>query len=507
MYKLFFAVIALSCHLQLIFATSNFLTPKKSRHFFAKTLLETYVSETSQVQLFKDVSGFYVDADLADNWSDQTDSDFGPNTVKMTIGLYTSQTFLAAPNCLRFTSYNCTEYSCKSYPDTETAIYSPYFTATGYYANASVYLDYKEWNLESNASIADSCEANTILPYGRFRSGVIGMGIGSNSDKNFLVAKKFSVTLAQDLQSGHLGFGPDLSQVGSTLNVANFTADENWRIKAPDCEIHIANWSFTVNTSIIFDLNMNAIGLPWDIFNQTIEYLSGSIPMNCSSDTNQPICFYSGNINALPNISFIMKDQNLTISPAVYVQNISDPYVVSQTITLNLKALSPNLTDESYVTEMYRNYIILDAHVMRGYFIVFDGTTSVPTIGLYNGTSFKDDGFWIELLIGAIVFLSFVFCCCFCSFDKKENKKIHATEDDTMTMSEIVSTSQINRRDSYENNVNSPATAGFHSQESRLQTPLLVVNPESNNNESGFTANRISGPEANYGFSFHQVEE
>jgi len=137
--------------------------------------------------------------------------------------------------------------------------------------------------------------------------------------------------------------------------------------------------------------------------------------------------------------------------------------------------------------------------------MVFDGTSSTPTIGLYSGTLFHDDGFWIELLIGAIVLLAVVFCCCFCKIDKKDTKKIHATEDETTTMSMLGSQFMVNPSERVyydENRENLPVTEVFCSQETNLQVCLLVPDEAEPSRDRN-----IGSQYALSGFSFDQPED
>ena len=90
--------------------------------------------------------------------------------------------------------------------------------------------------------------------------------------------------------------------------------------------------------------------------------------IDCTADTYiLPVCNYTGSIQKLPNITLYMQKRFVQITPQIYAQT----HVNGSSITLNLRALSPNLTGPSYVTKQYADYIILDINFMTYYYVTF----------------------------------------------------------------------------------------------------------------------------------------
>lgn len=386
-------------------------------------LSNSFASKNGNIQLTKDYFGFYVNVDLTNKATEDPQQHFGTNTVSMILALYTSQTLLVE-NCLHFSPYNCSQYSCTGYLNESTTIHSPYFTGEGYLAKADMYLDYANWNLNTNASIASSCSANTVLPYGLTRYGVLGLGTANNSRQNFINSPMFSISLAPDLLSGQLLFGQNDAINSSRDLVAVLPADEDWKVNANSLEIVVGNKSVRLSANLIFDINAEALGLPIELYNRVLDFFATEVPMNCITHAYQPVCFYNGDVSALPNITISIQDQIIVIEPETYVQNATFKGN-SSIITLNIKAISPNLTDYSYITSKYNNYIILDSHVMSNYTVLFDATSSPPTIKLYGSViDYRGDLFWVEVVVLAVIFLAVVFCCCFCTWTVEPPPKV-----------------------------------------------------------------------------------
>ena len=358
------------------------------------------------------------------------------------LGLYTSQTILAVDQCIAFDFYNCTQFSsyCAQGEDGETALSFPDFTTkTGNYGKTQVFIDSNYWNLTTDLFFAKDCSAYRKSEFGTGVDGIIGMGVKGNSIKNFPRNQTyesimggteviydssppiFSFFLLEGGKSGDLLFEFDSSKATRSTTVAVLTADPDWHVSGvSSVQVGSSTFAFAETGSLIFDINSDALGLPLTIYNKALAAINASQEsMVCPTGvTYRPTCKYPGNINLLPNITINVGGQKVSVPPSTYAEVVKVLDTPSKNIILNLRGLSPDNQDASYVTEDYENYVILDQHVMGYFYTVFDTTgynATDPTkqvvhIKLYealHGRSTK--ALWIIIIctvIGLIVGLS-----------------------------------------------------------------------------------------------------
>ena len=149
-------------------------------------LMNAYRAQNGINTIFKDDRSFYVGVDLQYSYNeDDSDSDFGPNTVPMLLSLYTSNVWLA-DDCLSYYQYDCSEYSCNKYTwqDSNESLLD--FSAIGYQASVTMYLDYFNWRLASYANIATSCNSSTYYWQQPQTYGVLGLGRDNSAQNNFI---------------------------------------------------------------------------------------------------------------------------------------------------------------------------------------------------------------------------------------------------------------------------------------------------------------------------------
>lgn len=360
------------------------------------------------------------------------------------LGLYTNQTILALDECVAFDTYNCSQFSsyCKQSEDEDVSLDFPDFsTKTGNYGKTKVFIDSNYWNLTTDLLFVKDCSAYRKSNFGAGVDGIIGMGVGGDSIKNFPRNQSydsimggteviydssppvFSFYLLANGKSGDLIFEYDSSKARSTTAVATLPADSNWHVSGvTSVKVGSSTFAFEEAGGLIFDINSDALGLPMKIYKKVIDAIDKTqeslVCPSPSEVTYRPKCKYPGNINVLPNITINVAGQKLSIPPSTYAEVIKVLDTPSKEVYLNIRGLSSDNDNEAYVTEAYENYVILDQHVMGYYYTVFDTTgfnatdpdKQVVHIKLYEALHGKSTkALWIIIIctvIGLIVGLS-----------------------------------------------------------------------------------------------------
>lgn len=355
-------------------------------------------SKTGNITLLKDDYGFYVPVDLTYSYSDNSDS----NTAQMLVGLYTSNTLLATSNCLNFSAYNCTEYSCNPNTVTFSKDYLD-FSADGVYASSvEVYMDYKDWRLTANALLANSCSSNAQMSYSSSRSGIIGMGIENASSANFMSADLFTISLDQYASTGYIAFEVDFVKGAQKLQVASLESDDNWQVNAGASTIAIKDSVIGMDIAIlVFDLNTDVIGLPTNIYREVLANLEKELSITCSNSGYKPVCSYQGKISSLPDIKLSLQGSTIPIVPQIYVENAQNTDTSVSSITLNFKALANNASGINYVSSSYGGAFVLGTNFMSYYYTVFDGSFD-RLIEIYGPQSDSSSLLWLYILLGCL---------------------------------------------------------------------------------------------------------
>jgi len=388
------------------------------------TLINAHAESSGIIKLQKDSDNtFYVEADLcsplgchnSSNSSNSTAPSDQYDTVKMMISIANDET-LVAENCLDFDSYNCSTHDCHKLPYACTVDF-PSFHANVTYAKSHVYLDSTYWVLESAyLYIAQSCYTEaTSLGIGSGKSGVLGLGTGSGAKDDFRSSPKFSIFINSDLTAGELLFKEDpASFAQSSKPLYTLNANSTWQIPTRGGSIQIESSSVDLNGNIMFDINSDAIGLPKSVYDLFLSDFRSIDSVSCEIDSNyKPSCSTSKQLKDLPEIILSFNVYNIKIPSQIYasLQNDtgSDIY-----FKLNFKATSPNLTDNSYVSQNFKDSLILDANFMSYYYTVFDASNSSNMIYLYPSINAPSQNNLIKWIGGGVggVFLLVGICCC-----------------------------------------------------------------------------------------------
>jgi len=382
------------------------------------------VTASGNVPLYKNSKGFYAGVDLIKD--DSSWPYFGSNTVAVELGLYTSQTLLSS-NCLGFNKYDCQRYQCSVNTWIYNTIQYPYFTAAGPTASADAYLDYSHWNLEDYAFFASSCYGGGSSSYGaNGMTGILGLGLNNQrQENNYYVSNPvFSLYLKPVTgNAGYLMFQKDLRFASSSQSIATWKTDKNWKGTVSGwIEVGSSSSTFMTSVSLVLDAAADTIGIPSSVYSTVIRAFTYA-GVYCAGSNTRPTCSYGNYKSGLPKISIQLSypsSGTFYIPPEVYVLNYSSysNQTVISSFTLNIKALSSNLTLENYVTPAFDNSIILSADVLSQYYIVFDGSNSYsPSISLYNASNNPPTPGsipWYGFAIGGVVLAALICACCRC---------------------------------------------------------------------------------------------
>jgi len=346
-------------------------------------------------------SHFYVDVYMTTDYQDEDNSQ---NTRPMAIALYSSTTVLIAPKgiCQHFLPYNCESFGCLEYPNNKTSASYPYFKADGYFGKAHVYLDFANWNLETKTILTTSCLDCKWTSYGEGTYGILGMGVAGSSWANFRSLESiFSVYLNPEDQTGEIAFYDDSTKAKDIPPVTLF-ADNHWHVlNIHSVQVGRSQIPTPQNLSLLFDINIDAIGFPLNIYKNLLKALNTEQEhIKCPSVTEilyKPTCDYSGNIMDLP-IIYIHAGagrQQIPIPPEIYIQGGFNNTQSQGSVVLNIKAVDSSLTDpRNYVRKDFANSIYLDSNFFGYYYAVFNGssyTLNKNIILLYQAKHMKKE--------------------------------------------------------------------------------------------------------------------
>lgn len=209
-------------------AFAGFKTPPRQVTYNTYPLLNAYAANTGRVTLHRANSGYKVQVDVnyENYYSDDSDSDYSPSTIDMTVALYTNETVFTA-GCLYFEYFYCDKYSgsCVDYQNVTSSITLPFFEGSGYPVNVKTYLDYHSWTVTLNSTIVTSCDSNYTL-YGDGTQGIIGLGLSDNP--GVVNSKILSIYLNPNGKDGLLMFSNNTNYANNLATIV--PADSNWHV-------------------------------------------------------------------------------------------------------------------------------------------------------------------------------------------------------------------------------------------------------------------------------------
>jgi len=358
--------------------------------------------------------GVYVNVYFADLETGSGNLDFEQKQGVMMLGLYTDQSALIVEECQKFKTYDCSQFECTELPvvpeEPVTYTYPDFQITNGNKANTKLFIDKNYWNLNTSLIFARDCEPfkSSVTGYGTY--GILGMGAKGESLKNFATTLTFdsimggsetfhhdqppvfSIFLNQEGTSGDLIFDNDaINKAAKEVPAIVLKASPNWIVEGVT-EIEVGNdKNIDMDTSLIFDINSNALGFPLDVYKEVLDAIDDAMGEDFSCDSNvnyRPECKYKGDLNLLPTIKINIGNQTLEVPGSVYGETIKVLDLPSDKIILNLRGISSQNKEYAFVTEAFEKYIILDQHVMGYYYTVFDtaglNVTNYTNIRVYR---------------------------------------------------------------------------------------------------------------------------
>jgi len=381
--------------------------------------MNAHATSSGVIDIKKDEYGtFYVEVDLVDTQTGIPD----PKPANMMISLSNGDSMLVK-ECLSFIYYDCAKYHCNEYSG-ETTVDYPSFTAIVEAAGGYIYLDPKHWALtDSYWYLAQSCQSQDLdSRIGLNRYGVLGLG--TRDPSNFKSSKMFSVNIASDLTKGTLSFKND-AQSSQPLFI--LSANSAWKSSFERGYIELPDYAIAMdNGNLVFDINSDAIGLPYNIYTLFIKYFTMTPGVRCDSEESKyrPICYFTGKIHDLPKVTISYNDNSgkLNIPSKIYASQIKDGGSGGESsFYLNFKGTDPSFSGKSYVTPAFQSSFILDANFMSYYYTVFDFTTGNNIISIYpfRNTEEPDDNNTLWIVIGCIAVIVLA-CLGYYMFTKKK---------------------------------------------------------------------------------------
>jgi len=343
---------------------------------------------------------------------------------RMMLFLYTSETMLPQ-HCMDFLLYDCKQFSCQENLGKNLSISFPYFNASGHEATALINLG-NFWQLNAKALRSTYCYGGLLYYYGLGTYGSIGFGFKGSGRTNFRDRYPlFSIYLNQNGAQGELSSSKNLNKAQSSTPLAVLNSTENWHIFGVE-DLQVGDIFIDLNrsiTQIIFDINRDTLVFPSYIFRRLLRALEkGQNPIKCPQTPftrlYRPQCSYHGELKDLPNITLFINGQKLSIPLSDYVDSPEDYDRNQGFMILNLSAGNNTAKiPETLLMKQYENSIILDQHIMRRYYTVFNGSDCTIEFYLAKHDQSEDDSHGIRVFAvilgvgGLILFLVGIGCC------------------------------------------------------------------------------------------------
>jgi len=411
--------------------------------FMRNTIMNAHASSTGIIELKKDSHSFYVEADLNTfPFNSGNSSNLTNTTVSSKNGLDRSDSVrfmisipnddsMAATNCLSFDYYECSKYRCYEYSWAKTIDF-PGFTATTKAVGAYIYLDYFYWGLTtSDLYLAQSCytgDSSSRVGYNRY--GVLGLGTG-NKD-NFISSIIFSIYIEPHLQKGKLLFMKDESYAQTNGPLYTLNTNSTWQLSFSSGYIELPSYAVGISYgNLMFDINSDAIGLPFDVYSLFINYFTYTQGvLRCNAGKYKPTCYSSIKVEDLPEVTLSFNSYKISIPPKIYATPIE--YKNGEySFSFNFKGTDQSFSGKSYVTPAFQRSVILDANFMSYYYAVFDATSGSNVIYIYPSINVgpkSNNALWIAAGAAGAIFViaGLLYCCC-----AKKKRKIPDTNSTT----------------------------------------------------------------------------
>jgi len=277
----------------------------------------------------------------------------------------------------------------------------PYGEINGPLIQAAFYIESPQSFYNEHMSFVYS--ENEVTGLDGQANGMIGMGISGSSRQNFRRGlAEFSIYLAPSGSHGEIIFGMNQNLIDKDFHPLAFPCSENWEIKFEDGIIEFSDSELLFDGTIIFDINLDGIGLPYNIYLEFLEGLLEKDLIECSDMSDY--C----NVISNKKLPDIILSNDLVISSELYVQNFVSPSgkMINYVKLIGLYKGNISSTNEDpgkivKINENYENHIILGSPFLSYYYVSFRRHSNGPVIHIYK-SDVKNE-FFVILMISSFV--------------------------------------------------------------------------------------------------------
>lgn len=381
-------------------------------HSFRNPIMNAHANSSGIINLKKDADSdgaFYVEADLTSSSSHSSLT--VTDTVRMMVSIANNQTMVVS-DCFSFSEYDCNRYNCSNY-GWMAAVDFPTFTAHVKYGRSSIYLDYNYWGLnDAHLFYAQYCESRASPGTGTNRSGILGLGTGNESLHHFISSPIFSILIDSDQNGGKLLFKKDSNYTKSSP-LHKFSSNDTWQITVDQGSIETPSGAVAFKGNIVFDINSDVIGLPYDVYGPFYTNFWKTPNVTCQDNTYRPSCTTTLKLEDLPDLTLSINGDKIKIPSKIYA-TLKSETETEKSFWFNFKQIHESMTGKSYVPLSFQNSIILDANFMSYYYTLFDATSGSNKISIYStavtpSPQPNPTSWWILVVIIAIMVIGVSF--------------------------------------------------------------------------------------------------
>jgi len=330
--------------------------------------------------------------------------DMNPRSARihtMQLGLYTSQNIFYGRNGNDKSKNIEVDHPGGSFD-------SPYGGINGQIMHTTLFIESPRTFYNENMSFIYSEDEVALLD--RKANGIIGLGISGPSRQNFRRGlAEFSIYLAPSGSHGEIIFGMNQNLIDKDFHPLAFPSSENWEISFENGIIEFGDLVSDFDGVMIFDINLDGIGLPYDIYIEFLERLLEENFIECPQVSDYCNVIFSHNPKRrLPDI---VLNNDLVIPSELYIQSFAIPsgkmmnYVKliglrkDYLSTMNITTIPGKILK---ISEGYENHIILGSPFLSYYYVSFRRHSNGPVIHIYKSNS-KNEFFVILMIFSFVV--------------------------------------------------------------------------------------------------------
>ena len=246
----------------------------------------------------------------------------------------------------------------------------------------------------------------------------MGLGVGNGSKANFAHDAIFSIFLNSNLTGGKLLFKQDTSTYAQpSSSPYTFLANSTWQIRAERGSTQIGEAASPFDGNLMFDINLDVIGLPAGTFKAFMDFVSSGPSIYCfTSGPGTPYCRTSKKLDDLADIIISINGSAIKVPSQIYAvldkTTESPGYFYLQFMELSLDPYGG-----LYASPSFKNSTILGTRFMSYYHTVFDASGDNPVISLYSSINApipppqRNLAKWISIGAAGVILLIGIWWC------------------------------------------------------------------------------------------------